>query len=147
MKVILLQDVKGMGKKGDVKNAPDAYARNVLLPKKMAVEATNQAMSELNSKTQAAAHHKAEEKAAAANNKKRIEGKTIKITAKCGENGKLFGAVTGKELATKLQEEFNISVDKRKITAPDMKNTGVYSFEVKLYQGVIAKMNAEIVSQ
>ncbi len=147
MKVILLQDVKSMGKKGEVKNAPDSYARNVLLPKKLAVEATNQNLSELNSKTQAAAHHKAEEKAAAEKNKSRIEGKTLTVAAKCGENGKLFGAVTGKELSSLLQKEFNIQVDKRKITAPDMKNTGVYSFDVKLYQGVVAKMNVEIVAQ
>ena len=118
-----------------------------MLPKKLAVEATNQNLSELNSKTQAAAHHKAEEKAAAEKNKSRIEGKTLTVAAKCGENGKLFGAVTGKELSSLLQKEFNIQVDKRKITAPDMKNTGVYSFDVKLYQGVVAKMNVEIVAQ
>lgn len=146
MKVILLQDVKGMGKKGDVKNASDGYARNFLLPKGLAIEATNQAMSELNSKQEAAMHHKAEEKAAAEENKAKINGKTVKLSAKCGESGKLFGAVTSKELAETLQKEFSIKVDKKKISAPDMKNTGTYSFEVKLYQGVVAKMTAEIVA-
>lgn len=147
MKVILLADVKGMGKKGEVKNASDGYARNCLLPKGLAIEATNQAMSELNSKNEAVAHHKAEEKAAAEQNKEKINGKTIKVTAKGGENGKLFGAVTSKELAEVLKKDFNLAVDKKKISAPEMKNTGTYSFEVKLYQGVIAKMNVEISAQ
>ncbi len=147
MKVILLQDVKGMGKKGDVKNASDGYARNFLLPKGLAIEATNQAMSELNSKTQAVAHHKAEEKAAAESNKAKIDGKTLKVSAKCGESGKLFGAVTSKELAELLEKEYSIKVDKKKISAPDMKNTGTYSFDVKLYQGVIAKMSVEITAK
>ena len=94
MKVILMQDVKGLGKKGEVKNAADGYARNVLLPKGLAVEANAQNMSELNSKTEAAAHHKAEEKAAAEANKAKLEGKSVSVQAKCGENGKLFGVKT-----------------------------------------------------
>lgn len=147
MKVILLQDVKGMGKKGEVKNAPDGYARNCLLPKGLAIEATNQAMSELNSKNQAVAHHKAEEKAEAEANKAKIDGKTLKVEAKCGENGKLFGAVTSKELSALLEKEYKIKVDKKKISAPDMKNTGTYSFDVKLYQGVVAKMSVEITAK
>lgn len=144
MKVILLADVKGMGKKGEVKNASDGYARNCLLPKGLAIEATNQAMSELNSKNEAAAHHKAQEKVAAEGNKSKIDGKTIKVTAKGGENGKLFGAVTSKELSEVLKKEYALTVDKKKISAPEMKNTGTYSFEVKLYQGVVAKMSVEI---
>ena len=144
MKVILMQDVKGLGKKGEVKNAADGYARNVLLPKGLAVEANAQNMSELNSKTQAVAHHKAEEKAAAEANKAKLDGKTVKVSAKCGENGKLFGAVTSKELAELLAAEFGIKVHKKKISASDMKNVGTYSFDVKLYQGVIAKMSVEI---
>ena len=144
MKVILTQDVKGLGKKGEVKNAADGYARNVLLPKGLAIEANAQNISELNSKSQAAAHHKAEEKAAAEANKAKLDGKTVKVQAKCGENGKLFGAVTSKELAELLAGEFGIKVDKKKISASDMKNVGTYSFDVKLYQGVIAKMSVEI---
>ena len=144
MKVILMQDVKGLGKKGEVKTAADGYARNVLLPKGLAVEANAQNMSELNSKQTAAAHHKAEEKAAAEANKAKLDGKTVKVQAKCGENGKLFGAVTSKELAELLSGEFGIKVDKKKISASDMKNVGTYSFDVKLYQGVIAKMSVEI---
>ncbi|MGN0173612.1 MAG: 50S ribosomal protein L9 [Acutalibacteraceae bacterium] len=147
MKVILTADVKGMGKKGDVKNASDGYARNFLLPKGLAVEATNQAMSELNSKNEAVLHHKAEEKAAAEANKAKIDGKTITVAAKGGESGKLFGAVTSKELAETIDKEFSIKVDKKKITAPDMKNTGTYSFDVKLHQGVVAKMTVEIVTK
>ncbi len=147
MKVILMQDVKGLGKKGEVKNAADGYARNVLLPKGLAVEANAQNMSELNSKTEAAAHHKAEEKAAAEANKAKLEGKSVSVQAKCGENGKLFGAVTSKELAELLAKDFGIKVDKKKISAPDMKNVGSYSFEVKLYQGVVAKMTVQITAK
>ena len=144
MKVILMQDVKGLGKKGEVKQAADGYARNVLLPKGLAVEANAQNMSELNSKTEAAAHHKAEEKAAAEANKAKLDGKSVSVQAKAGENGKLFGAVTSKELAELLNKDFGIKVDKKKITAPDMKSVGTYSFDVKLYQGVVAKMSVSI---
>ena len=146
MKVILLQDVKGMGKKGDVKNASDGYARNFLLPKVLAIVASNQAMCELTCKQDGVDHHNAELKDAAEANKDKINGKTIKLSAKCGESGKLFGAVTSKELAEVLQKEFSVKIDKKKISAPDMKNTGTYSFDVKLYQGVVAKMTAEIVA-
>lgn len=147
MKVILKADVKGLGKTGEIKEASDGYARNVLIKKGLAVEANAQNMSELKSKTEAVAHHKAEEKSQAELNKKKIEGKTLKTQVKCGANGKLFGAVTSKELAALIKSEFSIEVDKKKITAPEMKQAGTYNFDVKLYQGVVATLKVQIIAQ
>lgn len=145
MKVIFQQDVKGVGKKGELKNVSDGYARNFLLPKGLAIEATNQAMNEFNSKNAAVAHHKAEEKAAAQEQANKLNGQIIKIKAKSGDNGRLFGAVTTKEIATSLTKEFGFEVDKRKITAPEIKELGSYNIEVKTYTGIAAKMTVAII--
>lgn len=147
MKVIFQQDVKGVGKKGELKNVSDGYARNFLLPKKLAVEATNQAMNEYNNKNAAAAHHKAEEIASAQALADKLNGNIVKLKAKAGDNGKLFGAVTTKEIASLLTEQFGFSVDKRKITAPDIKELGSYNIEVKMYQGIVAKMTVAVIPQ
>lgn len=140
MKVILKADVKGLGKKGQLVNASDGYARNFLFPKNLAVEANAQAMSELKNKENAEKYKIATETAAAQKNAERIKGKTIKLTAKAGQNGKLFGSVTSKEVAEKLKAEFNISVDKRKINMEDIKTFGTFEAEVKLYTGISAKI-------
>ena len=147
MKVIFQQDVKGVGKKGELKNVSDGYARNFLLPKKLAVEATNQAMNEYNNKNAAAAHHKAEEIASAQALADKLNGNIVKLKAKAGDNGKLFGAVTTKEIASLLTEQFGFAVDKRKITAPDIKELGSYNIEVKMYQGIVAKMTVAVIPQ
>lgn len=140
MKVILKADVKGLGKKGQLVNASDGYARNFLFPKNLAVEANAQAMSELKNKENAEKYKIATETAAAQKNADRIKGKTIKLTAKAGQNGKLFGSVTSKEVAEKLKAEFDISVDKRKINMEDIKTFGTFEAEVKLYTGISAKI-------
>lgn len=140
MKVILKQDVKGLGKKGELVNTSDGYARNFLFPRKLAVEANAQAMSEFKNKQQAEKYRIDTETAAAKADAKRIGGKTIKLTAKAGANGKLFGSVTSKEICSKLKEEFGIDVDKRKIVVEDIKQFGTYECEVKLYSGVSAKL-------
>lgn len=140
MKVILKQDVKGLGKKGEIVTASDGYARNFLFPRKLADEANTQAMSEYKNKQAAQAYKIETETAAAKADAERISGKTIKITAKAGANGKLFGSVTSKEICAKLKEEFSIDVDKRKVSACDIKQFGTYEIEVKLYQGVSAKL-------
>ena len=101
MKVVLKQDVKGLGKKGELVNASDGYARNFLFPKNLAVEANAQNMSELKNREQAEKYRIATETAAAKANAEKMSGKTIKLTAKAGANGKLFGSVTSKELAEK----------------------------------------------
>jgi len=140
MKVILKQDVKGLGKKGELVNASDGYARNFLFPKGLAAEANAQAMSEFKNKQQAEKYRIETETAAAKAAADKISGKTIHITAKAGQNGKLFGSVTSKEIAEKVKEEFGINTDKRKIVVDDIKQFGTYEFEVKLYQGISAKL-------
>ncbi len=140
MKVVLKQDVKGLGKKGELVNASDGYARNFLFPKNLAVEANAQNMTELKNREQAQKYKIETETAQAKANAERISGKTIRLTAKAGQNGKLFGSVTSKEIAEKLDAEFQIKVDKRKVIVDDIKQFGTYEFEVKLYQGVSAKL-------
>ena len=112
MKVILTQDVKGSGKKGELINAADGYARNFLLPKGLAVEANNQAMDELKAKEASKQHKIQVEREAAMEASKKLEGKTVQIKAKAGAGGKLFGAVTNKEVAEAIQKQYNVTVDK-----------------------------------
>ena len=140
MKVILKQDVKGLGKKGQLVNTSDGYARNFLFPKGLAAEANAQAMSELKNKEDAERYRIKTETAAAKAAAEKMEGKTIRISAKAGQNGKLFGSVTAKEIADTLKETFGVSVDKRKITAEEIKQFGTYEFEVKLYPGVSTQL-------
>lgn len=145
MKVILLQDVKGTGKKGELVDVSDGYARNFLLPKKAAKKATAQAMSELKNAEESKAFKIEEEKKSANASKAVIEGKSLNITAKAGQGGRLFGSVTAKEIATELKKQFNINVDKRKITLDaDIKAFGTYNAEVKLYTGIVANLKVVV---
>ncbi len=144
MKVILLQDVKGHGKKGELCNVSDGYARNFLFPKKLAVEAGNAAMNELKNREAAAAHHKKEEIDAANATAKKLEGKVISIKAKAGSNGKLFGSVTSKEIANEIKNILGIEIDKKKMNVADIKNFGEYTAEIKLYQGISAKITVKV---
>ena len=133
MKVIFLQDVKGKGKKGELKEVSDGYARNFLLPQKLAKQATAQAMSELKN----AESSKAE--------KSKLENQSINIKAKAGQNGKLFGSVTAKEISAELKRQFSINVDKRKISLDaDIKSFGTYNAEIKLYTGITAKVRVVV---
>ncbi len=140
MKVVLKQDVKGLGKKGELVNASDGYARNFLFPKNLAVEANAQNMTELKNREQAEKYKIATETAAAEKAAAEMNGKTIVITAKAGANGKLFGSVTAKEIAEKIEKDFGVKTDKRKITVEDIKQFGTFPFEIKLYAGVTAKL-------
>ena len=140
MKVVLKQDVKGLGKKGELVNASDGYARNFLFPKNLAVEANAQNMTELKNREQAEKFKVATETAAAEKAAAEMNGKTIVITAKAGANGKLFGSVTAKEIAEKIEKDFGVKTDKRKITVEDIKQFGTFPFEIKLYSGVTAKL-------
>ena len=140
MKVVLKQDVKGLGKKGELVNASDGYARNFLFPKNLAVEANAQNMTELKNREQSAKYKIETETAAAKKAAEEISGKTIAISAKAGQNGKLFGSITSKEIAEKIKAEFGIQTDKRKIVVEDIKQYGTYEFEIKLYQGISAKL-------
>ncbi len=144
MKVILLADVKGHGKKGELCNVSDGYARNFLFPKKLAIEADNTALNELKNREEAAAHHKKEEINAAKETAAKLEGKTVVIKAKAGGSGKLFGAVTSKEIAAEIKKSLNVEIDRKKMNVADIKNYGEYTAEIKLYQGIIAKVNVKV---
>ena len=145
MKVILTQDVQGSGKKGQVVNVSDGYARNFLLKRGMAIEANAQNMNVLKNKQAAQEHKIAMEKKACQETANAINGKTVKLTAKAGAGGKLFGSVTAKEIAEAISKQYGAEVEKRKIVLDsDMKAFGTYEFAVKLYQGISAKMYAQV---
>ncbi len=144
MKVVLLADVKGQGKKGELCNVSDGYARNFLFPKKLAIEADSSALNELRNREESAAHHKSEEIKAAKENAARLDGKTVTIKAKAGSNGRLFGSVTSKEVATEIKNTLKVEVDRKKMTLADIKNFGEYTAEIKLYQGVTAKVTVKV---
>ena len=144
MKVVLLADVKGHGKKGELCNVSDGYARNFLFPKKLAIEADSAALNELKNREAAAAHHKQEEINAAKATAAKLEGKSVKIIAKAGSGGRLFGSVTSKEIAAEIKKSLGIEIDRKKMTVADIKNFGEYTAEIKLYQGITAKLTVVV---
>ncbi|MBQ4572438.1 MAG: 50S ribosomal protein L9 [Clostridia bacterium] len=144
MDVILKADVKGLGKKGEKVKASDGYARNFLFPKGLAVEANAQSLTELRNREQSNQHKIDVEVAAANDSKAKLQGKVIKITAKAGNNGKLFGSVTSKEVAAEIAKQYAVKVDKRKISMDDIKTFGSYKIEVKLYTNIVAEMTVMV---
>lgn len=141
MKVVLLADVKGTGKKGELVQASDGYARNYLMPRGLAKAANAQIMNELKGAAEAKKYHIEQEIEEARKTAKSIDGKTLKLTAKSGQGGKLFGSVTSKEIAEGLKSSFQIAIDKRKIVLKnEIKAYGTYECELKLYNGVSAKL-------
>lgn len=145
MKVILNQDIKGVGKKDEVINASDGYARNFLFPKKMAVEANEENMSKLKAKKEAKQFKKDTQKDEAKKVAEKIEKIKLKIQVKAGENGKIFGGVSSKEIAENLEKQYGIKVDKKKIELREIiKALGVITVDIKLYEGVIAKLKVII---
>lgn len=144
MEVILKADVKGLGKKGEKVKASDGYARNFLFPKGLAVEANAQSLTELRNREQSNQHKLDMEIAAANDSKAKINGKTIKLTAKAGTNGRLFGSVTSKDVAAEIKKQYAVDVDKRKITMADIKAFGSYKIDVKLYQNISAEMTVSV---
>ena len=147
MKVILTADVKGLGKKGELVEVSDGHGRNFLLPRGLAVAANAQAMNELKNRESAAAHHQAEEIAAAKECAQKLNGKTVPIKAKAGTAGRLFGAVTVKEVAQAIKQSFGMEIDKRKISVPEIKSCGGYDATVKLYKGITADMKVMIIEE
>lgn len=148
MKVILLQDVKSIGKKGDLCNVSDGYARNFLLPRKLAKEANAQAMNEFKNAEAAKEYKIKKETEQAQENKKALDGRQVKIYARAGQGGKLFGSVTSKELAEEIGRQYGIEVDKRKVVLDgDIKAFGTYSFDVKFFNGIIANMSVAVCEQ
>ena len=144
MKVVLLEDVKGHGKKGELCQVSDGYARNFLFPKKLAIEANAAAMNDLKNREEAKAHHMKEEIDRAKSIAAALDGKTVLVKAKAGSAGRLFGSVTTKEIAAAIKESYSIEVDRKKMTAPDIKNFGEYTAEIKLYQGISAKITVQV---
>ena len=144
MKVVLLADVKGHGKKGELCNVSDGYARNFLFPKKLAVEADSTALNELKNREEAKAHHKQEEINAAKATAEKLNGKSVKIIAKAGAAGRLFGSVTSKEIAAEIKKSLGVEIDRKKMSVSDIKNFGEYTAEIKLYQGITAKITVVV---
>ena len=148
MKVIFIQDVKGQGKKGEEKNIADGYARNFLLPRGLAVEANKANLNNLKGQKESQAYKKEQEIKAAEEIKAKLEGVTAKITAKAGENGKLFGSVTTKDIADALKTQHGIDIDKRKIVLNgDIKTTGELTVDAKLYPQIVGKIKVSITAQ
>ncbi len=145
MKVVLLEDIKGSGKKGEMINVSDGYARNYLFPRKLAKEANAQAMNELKNAEEAKAFKIKSETEAAQKTADQINGKSVKLFAKAGQGGRLFGSVTSKEIAEELKKQFKVDIDKRKIAMDgDIKAFGTFECEIKLYNGISAKVFAVV---
>lgn len=141
MKVILLSDVKGVGKKQEIVNVSDGYARNFLFPRKLAMDATPGAAKELEKKQAAERARETERRMAAEKKAASLRGKVVTVVAKCGTQGRLYGSVTGAEIAAALNEQHGVEVDKRKIELSDpIRAVGETEIVVKLYPEISAKM-------
>ena len=145
MKVVLLKDLKGKGKKGDVVDISDGYARNYLLPRKLAVEATADAVNTMRMNDKAAAEKAAKERAEALEISKQLRAMTLVVTAKGGGAGRLFGSVTNQEIADALRAKSGIALDKRKIVISDpIKSVGTYTVQCKLGYEITAPLTVKI---
>lgn len=144
MKVILLKDVKAMGKKGDLVTASDGYARNYLFPRGLAQEATDTNLHILNNKKEAERRQKLAEIEAAQKLAESLKGKEVRLTVKSGENGRLFGSITGKDIADELNKKYKLSVDKKKVVVDNIRQIGIYDVEVKLYPEISTKIKVVI---
>lgn len=143
MKVLLLQDVKGKGKKDTIVDVSDGYARNFLLPKGVAVEADAKIMNDYKNKQAAKKHHEEMEKQAAKETAEKLAGLVVKILATAGADGRFYGSVTTKDIAEELEKQHGITVDKRKIVLDDaIKAFGSYSLDVKLYPEISASLTS-----
>jgi len=147
MKVILLSDIKGVGKKDQIINANDGYARNYLFPKKLAVEATAGNLGNLKAKQESNQYRKDVQKEEAIKLVAKLKEMTLEIKVKAGENGKIFGGVTAKEIAENLKAQYQIEIDKKKINLSEtIKTLGAITVDIKLYEGVIGKLKVQVKS-
>lgn len=148
MKVILKADIKGVGKKDEVINASDGYARNFLFPKNLAVEANSENMAKLKAKKDSQQFQKNQQKEEAEKIADKLSKIILKIKVKSGENGKIFGGVSAKEIAQELENAYQIKVDKKKI---DLKGTiktlGMRTIQIKLFEGVVGNLKIDIISE
>lgn len=145
MKVVLKQDVRNLGKKGELVETSDGYARNFLFPRNLAAEADSKAMNELKNAESSKQFKIDTQIKQATASKNKLEGQVFKMTAKAGSNGRLFGSVTSKEIAQEIKKQYAISVDKRKVTLDtDIKAFGTYNATVKLYNGIVANIKVQV---
>ncbi len=148
MRVIFIKDFKGQGKAGDEKNISDGYAKNFLIPKGYAIEATAANLNDLKGKKQSESFKKEQEIEHANAVKKQLESVTVNVSAKGGESEKLFGSVTSKEISAKLKSDFNIDIDKKKFVLADgIKVFGVTEVDVKLYPSIVGKVKVNVVKE
>ena len=147
MKVILLSDIKGVGKKDQVIEASDGYARNFLFPKKLALEANAENMSKLKAKQDSNQFKKDTERKQAEAIAEKLKGIMLRIKVKAGGNGKIFGGVTSKEISDSLKKEYGFDIDKKKIMLNEtIKTVGVFTIDIKLFEGVIGKLKVDIIA-
>lgn len=148
MKVILKADIKGVGKKDQVINASDGYARNFLFPKNLAVEANKENMSKLKAKQDSNAFKKSQEKEEAKKIAEKLSKIQLKIPVKAGENGKIFGGVSAKEIAELLKENYKTEIDKKKIELKEtIKTLGARTIQIKLYEGITGNLKIDVISK
>jgi large subunit ribosomal protein L9 len=148
MKVILLEDVKPLGARGTVVNVADGYARNYLVPRHLAIEASEGAMARLQAQQRAKARREAEAKADAEALAKQLEAGPVSVAAKCGGNGRLFGTVTNAQVADAIQAKYDVAVDRHKIEMPEsIKSLGTYPIQVRLGKNIVAKTALQVVAE
>ncbi len=147
MNVYLLQDILGKGKKGEIVKVSDGYAKNFLIPKKMAVAVTNEILAEKKTKDEANSYHKEQDLIKAKETAKFLDNKTVKISAKAGANGKLFGAITTKEIAELIEKTYDVKIDKRKIESQEIKTFGQFLIKLKIAVGVVANMKVFVAEE
>ena len=148
MKVILIKDVKGCGKSGELVSVKDGYAKNFLLPKNLAKIADMSGINEINSKKDALAYKKENERKNALSIAKKLDGATIKVIVKSGENGKLFGSVTSKEITERIEKDFGLKLDKRKIyLKEEIRSSGTYKIELRLFKDINTFINVNVVGE
>ena len=148
MKVILKADIKGVGKKNEIINASDGYARNFLFPKQLAVEANTENLKKLQAQKESNQYKKDVEKEEAKKIAEKMSKIMVKINVKAGENGKIFGGVSSKEIADNLEKQHSLKIDKKKVDLKEpIKSLGVHIVEVKLYDGVIGKLKIDVLGE
>lgn len=148
MKVILKSDIKGVGKKDQVIEASDGYARNFLFPKNLAVEANKENMAKLKAKEDSVKYQKGIEKEEALKTADKLSKILLKIRVKSGENGKIFGGVSSKEIAQELEKQYKIIIDKKKVDLKEtIKTLGTRTISIKLYEGVIGSLKIDVISE
>lgn len=144
MKVILLQDVKALGKKGDIVNTSDGYARNFLFPKKMALEATDGNLNTANARKESERKQKIKETEAAQELVNELKKKELLIKVKTGEGGRLFGAITSKDVSEAIKKQLGLEIDKKKIVMDNIKGTGLYEAEIKVYPEISGRLKIRV---